>query len=812
MKSNKYVLKNVYLFILLLMGSLQLSAQPLTVRVLNAETKRPLPFVHILFDSEKLGTSSNIDGYFSMDRTDATTIRLAYLGFEPAELAVQDITDGDTLKLNELSAGINKNLLPQKREQAIKIIKKAVKNREKHLPDNLDSYQYQIYNKFTLLLTDKMRERFFDTTVESPDSLQQKIRDILDQNDLFLMETVSTKLYKKPQKEKEIVIANRVSGLEDPSFFLWATQLQSFTFYNDYVSIFGSDFLSPFSQNSWDNYDFQLEQSFLNSSNDSLFVIWVTPKKDKNFKGLEGVLCINSDDYAIESLRVNAAENDEQKMKLSIVQSYDKLATGQWFPKARISEILFSQLDVPGIIFPQDTLNIHALGKTYYSNRQVNIPIDDKVFKGPDLTVKPTANEPNNKALDNLRSVPLTSKDSLIYQINDSLKSHDDLIRKIHFLETAARWRYQIGPVDVLLDHIIGLNRFEGLQLGFGAETNQTFSRKFSLGGYWRYGLKDDQVKYGGDVRFRVDSVSNTHVFAHYENDVKEDGEIQFLEQQKPFISQQLDSWYRQNFTYHKMYKVGIEGRIFPSLIATAYWKNYRLMNPFLVESGLSAESFTYNLVGAQFRLTFKERLFRQQGEIFSFGSNFPVLHLNYERALKRSSDRSYQAIDLKLYDSYKIRNLGETEFILLGSLRNADGVVNLLASPPFSRPRIISIYNEAAFATMYINEFVLDKLFILFWRHNFGSLLYRSKEIHPDILLAFNAGVGSSKYDDQISFSQNYSSISKGYYEAGILADRLARLGLFWVGAGAFYRFGPYQLDSFKDNVAFKVSLSFII
>jgi hypothetical protein len=332
------------------------------------------------------------------------------------------------------------------------------------------------------------------------------------------------------------------------------------------------------------------------------------------------------------------------------------------------------------------------------------------------------------------------------------------------------------------------------------------------LGAYWRYGLKDKADKYGGDVRLKLHQKSNTSLFFHYENDVREDGVIEFLEQKEPFISRQLDAWYRMNFTYHEIWQAGVMGRIFPSLLAKAYWENYELHDPVFVDESLQSQPVNYTKLGMQFRLAFKERLFRRRGEIYSLGSRYPVIHFNYERALKNNSDRTYDAVEFKLSDSYKIRNLGESEFVLLGSFRESGGVVNLLTSPPSSRPQLFSFYNKSSFATMRINEFVTDEMLALFLRHNFGSLLFKYKQVRPDILLVFNAGVGTSSYDDQADFALRYPSISKGYYEGGLLVSKLLKVGLFKLGAGAFHRLGPYQLDSFKNNLSLKFTLDLAI
>ena len=48
------------------------------------------------------------------------------------------------------------------------------------------------------------------------------------------------------------------------------------------------------------------------------------------------------------------------------------------------------------------------------------------------------------------------------------------------------------------------------------------------------------------------------------------------------------------------------------------------------------------------------------------------------------------------------------------------------------------------------------------------------------------------------------------GYYESGLLVNNLVNLGIYTLGVGAFYRWGPYSFDQAWDNVALKVTMIF--
>jgi hypothetical protein len=46
------------------------------------------------------------------------------------------------------------------------------------------------------------------------------------------------------------------------------------------------------------------------------------------------------------------------------------------------------------------------------------------------------------------------------------------------------------------------------------------------------------------------------------------------------------------------------------------------------------------------------------------------------------------------------------------------------------------------------------------------------------------------------------------GYYESGALINNIVKISLLEVGAGVFYRWGPYTMPKTGDNFSYKVSI----
>ena len=100
---------------------------------------------------------------------------------------------------------------------------------------------------------------------------------------LFLIETISRKNAEKPNREHEEILQSRVSGIQNPSFMLLATQLQSFSVYRNQFQLLNQEFLSPLSRNAIRNYLFLLRDTIYSPEGDSLFVISFQPRKNRNF-------------------------------------------------------------------------------------------------------------------------------------------------------------------------------------------------------------------------------------------------------------------------------------------------------------------------------------------------------------------------------------------------------------------------------------------------------------------------------------------------------------------------------------------------
>ena len=112
--------------------------------------------------------------------------------------------------------------------------------------------------------------------------------------------------------------------------------------------------------------------------------------------------------------------------------------------------------------------------------------------------------------------------------------------------------------------------------------------------------------------------------------------------------------------------------------------------------------------------------------------------------------------------------------------------------------------------------EFLSDRYGNLFLSHHFGTLLFKTRFLQPDISLHNNIGWGTLSKPEDHQFA-TFNTKEEVYFEGGLQLDNLlklnyANLGYFGFGTAAFCRYGAYAFSDFEDNLALKITLNFTI
>ena len=89
--------------------------------------------------------------------------------------------------------------------------------------------------------------------------------------------------------------------------------------------------------------------------------------------------------------------------------------------------------------------------------------------------------------------------------------------------------------------------------------------------------------------------------------------------------------------------------------------------------------------------------------------------------------------------------------------------------------------------------------------------MLWKTNSIwfKPELTLVTNLAWGDMCPEKDIT-GLGFKTIDKGYFESGFVVKGLFNAMWTKVGAGVFYRYGPYAFDNVWQNFAFKWSATF--
>lgn len=806
--------------------SLSYSQGDIKGKILDSESKEPLAFVNIIYNEKNHGTTTNIDGVFLINKnSDIKFLKITYVGYEPQLIKKAELKPGKSQEfyLKKSVININEVTIFPGENPAHRIINKVIENRDINNPEKMLSFAYTSYNKmiFTFNLDDLKKSdtsghhtdsiNFNDTVPKTKaDSSYRKAKKFLDSQHLFIMESVSDRKFFRPDKNNEKVIATKVSGLQNPSFALLATQMQSFSFYKELLTIYEKSYLNPISTGSTKKYFFLIEDTSYTETGDTVFVISFRPIKGKNFEGLKGILNINSNKYAIQSV-IAEPFDENNSIGIKVQQKYEFLENKQWFPVQLNTDLTFNNL--VGQV-GKNKLKLKGIGRSYLRNIDLNPVVSKKEFNSIEVSMTDDAYKTNDDFWAKYRVDSLSAKDRKTYKVVDSLGKKENLDLKVKLMEAAASGYIPWKFLNIDFSKILNYNEYEGFRFGLGIMTNKKISRFFSFGGYFAIATRDSAMKYGAQADIFINEHNEIKLSATYSRDVYESDGISFLEKQNFTSSESFRQFQIAQMDSILKAETSIEFRALQYIKARVFFNNnYKIItNNF--RYGISnyrtdiADKFWYTETGIKLKFAYNEKFMKFPNGKFSLGTDYPILYLNISKGISAlRGEYDYFKAETKITKSFITKSLGKTSIALVGGIASGNVPYSLYYNGHGSY-QVFALESENSFATMRMNEFAASRFAALFIKHNFGSLLLRTKKFKPEIALVHNLGFGEF-LSTKSQFDLPVRSFEKGYFEAGLLINKLLTQAFIGYGAGVFYRYGPYSFAKPEDNLAFKLSVT---
>jgi len=791
-------------------------AQPYMVkgRIIDATTRESLAFVNIVINSGQNGGVSDIDGKFNLHSPEPIKeLRFSCVGYQLMQIVPDPSGKENIVKLNKVEIELPEVVITPGLNPANRIIKLVVANRSRNDPRQLKSFSYTAYDK--MIFGPNL------DSVPASDSLMAdtsfaKMKKFFDAQHLLLMETVTERKFLAPDKTYNKVLASRVSGMSDPMFVFMISQFQSNFFYDELIRIMDKSYVNPISKGSTSKYYFHIEDTVLNQpAGDTTYIISFRPFLNTNFEGLKGNLSINSDTWAIANVIAEPARQSEN-LGIRIQQLYSRVEGHHWFPVQLYTEISLNNLQVET---GKSKIKTYGVGKSYISHVVLNHELLKGQFSDIAVDVDPDAYHRKEEFWNTYRTDSLDSKDKKTYHVIDSIGKAANFDRLGKVMNALKNGRIPLGFIDLTINRFIHYNRYEGLYLGLGIHTNDQFSTRFNVGGYWGYGFASESATYGADGTLVLDKNSQTNLKVELSHDVSESGGLPDFGENARFI----DPSKFHDFTVRRMDLVDLRKvslstgsirflragiSVFQSLKTPVY--DYAYVSNENPGIAVLEDQFHYSGLTFNLRYAYGEKFIKNTHEKISLGTKYPIVWVQLSHAIKGwlDGEYTYSRADLKIEKSLNTKYLGKTSVCLEAGAASGEMPYSELFDGRGSYGKF-NLFAPKSFATMRQNEFVSDRYASVFLSHDFGKLLYRSGWFSPEFVLCANGSYGELSHPERHRYVDIATPV-KGYFEAGVLINNLLSSSSSNIGLGAFYRLGTYSFPSWKDNLALKITLNF--
>lgn len=754
------------------------------VTFLDHNTKLPIPFLTV-----NKNTTCLINGTCEIP-FQRTTINHPEYGAKVLEI------NKDTVLLDKIN--YSEKLFWTNRNSSL-FINTVLKHRKKNTPETFAPFKYNSYNKF-YIYTDKTEDtKSLINRLLTPFSVT--LKEYKKDHHIILSESYTERTFKSPLREEEIVKASKISGIDHPLLLSLNSQVQTFSFYNDYIRIGTKDHVGPLTHGSLNRYHYKIIDTIPRTS-DSLITIQFYPKQYKYFESLKGFLYINTRDYALEHCIIYSAKDHQNNIQ--ITHTSHKLNEG-YFPYKTISSLAIKDIgknNAQFTIIAESTIE-NIKPKTQVKSNYSDIAVYYEKHSFKDST---------NWAL--LRPYPLNSKEKNTYSFYDSIGQINNFTQAINFGEQLYFQKIPLKYYNIDVKHLADYNDYTGPQIGFGASSNDKLSTLYTVSAYSEYGFNDKDSKFGASFKLRPPLKRKLEASFIFSKDIREAG-----------IHPQFFTKNMYNTEWLRLLKLNT----FDKVINTEISLSANPFNYFFVSSGIQHEysipTHTFNdtqIPNSNFNLTsfnislkyaYGERYFKLLKERISLGRPFPVIWLQYKTNLNTLGN-DYQYKQLYSKAEYKLPFLGYGQLGIQLSAGKTWG--DLPYSRLYNSKGSLGVRTVAhnSFETMEYNEFISSDFIFAFISHDFGYFNFlNNKYFKPRVELVYNMGWG--RLNDSALISKNdFKTLRRGYFEIGSMINNLlilkinpTKLGL---GVGYFHRIGAYRNDSFSNNSFFKLSLTF--
>lgn len=778
------------LFILALIGIPTLlstvSAQKTIVRgkITDASSGEPLPFVNLVFQNSKVGTSTDIDGNYKIETyypTDSLTA--SFIGYKTTSMRVRrDKEQVINFKMGTGSIALEAVEIKYKGNPAHDILDRVYLNREANNREKYDYFNYEVYNKVEFDLNNiteefKNKKMFnkFQFIFDYTDTTEEK--EFLP---MFMTESISDYYYRRdPKSEKEYIKASQVSGTSNESITQFLGDMyQKVNIYDNYIGVFGKSFVSPIANFGKTFYRYYLVDSVYIDGK-YCYQIDFIPRQEQE-PVFNGTMWINDTTYAVK--RVEAKINDQANINFingfEVKQDYKKVDNKYWMLEKDNLVVDFQ--------IGEKVMGMYGRKSTSYKNFQVNVPQEEKVYEGIDnVIVSQEADKRDQSYWEEARHDTLTANQEGIYEMLDSVKKVPAFrtfldIAQLIFTGYYEKGNFEYGPYF----KAYSFNAVEGNRIRIGGRTSNSFSTRLLLNGYLAYGFKDKRFKYNAGFRYKLNENPRQWLEFQYKRDLEQLGQSQNAFAEDNILSSFLRRNPNNKLTDVESYVASYKKEWITGFSTQLFYKHramrpvgeleYLRFNPDPEIGFINDNVINTSEISLYTRFAYKEKYIEGEFERISLGSKYPILELQLGFGVKDflNGDYDYQKFEIAVSDDIKIGIFGHSNFRLTAG--------KYFGTLPYTLLEIHNgnetyFYDNRAFNLMNFFEFISDEYATMMVTHHFDGFFLNKIPLMRKLkwreVVSFSSVVGnlSDRHKAELITPENTYELSAPYAEASI-------------------------------------------
>lgn len=513
-------MKNILILLLLILAQAA-GAQTITGVVVEESTGDTIPFPSVQYKKEKIATSGNAYGRFSIKRLNGEKLTFSAVGYQeltiligpntPSEMKITLKTD--TKQLKGVTVKTKRSKYSRKNNPAVELMKRVIAAKKRTDLANHDYYQFNKYQKITFAINDIKPTELENEKLKKKKWLINQIETCPYNNKLILPlsvdETVTRNIYRKdPKTEKSIIMGQSSSGVNDlieTGDILNNVLKDVFTdvdLYDDQIRLLQYPFTSPIGKDAISFYRFYIVDTVY-VDRDKCFHLQFLPNNQQDF-GFRGEIWILADS-TLHVKRCNLTLPKKSDVNfvdnLQIIQEYTRLPEGDW---ALTTDDMFVEMSIAKFLTKAIVIRTTRMSDYAFDE------LPDKLFKGKTKVLhESNAMMRDEDFWDKYRSVELTKSESSMDAFINNLsqqKAFKYIIFGVrafieNFVETGSQnhpSKVDIGPINTM----ISSNFIDGVRTRISAQTTANLNPHWFLSGYYARGWDSRKNYYKGELTY----------------------------------------------------------------------------------------------------------------------------------------------------------------------------------------------------------------------------------------------------------------------------------------------------------------------